>query len=151
MQGLVPGRHSCMSWVVGSDWGAKHQILERSWEKGSGFFPPIRKQKCLVTCMNHMLIVKTWIECTIPFIGTAIVKINTLTTEYTCTGMFPPWAWHWCEAHTQKTCHLWIHFVGPSLVWIEFISAKYLVIISNVCYRYVIYSPLISQYYNWNV
>ena len=90
MYGPVPGRHSCTSRVVGSDCGAKHQILERSREKGSHFSPPIREQKCLVTCTNHILMEKTWIEWTISYIGTAIVKINVLTTEHTFASMFPP-------------------------------------------------------------
>ena len=74
MEGLVPGRHSCMSRVLGSDWGSKHQKLERSWEKGSHLFQPIRKQKCLVTCTNHMFMDETWNECTIPVNGSETVK-----------------------------------------------------------------------------
>ena len=123
--------------------------LERSWEKGSRFFAPIREEKCLVTCMNHILMSKTWTLCTIPFIGIVIVKIYVLTTTHTCAGMFPPEAWHWCKAGWQWTCQLHVNFCGPSNICIEFISAKYLIIPLNHMLCMLRYVPTILQYYIW--
>ncbi len=67
----------------------------RNWKspgkKGSSFSPPIRREKCLVTCTNHMLMSKTWIVCIIPFFGLITVKY-----------LYCPWNIHVLVCSHQK-------------------------------------------------
>ena len=90
MAGPVPGRHSCMSQELGSNWRPRAQQRERLGKSGPTFSWPIRTQNSLITFMNYMPIGKTWIKCTMP-----VLSIITEQNKYSpraCHGsdMFPP-------------------------------------------------------------
>ena len=74
MEGLVLGRLSCMSQAVGSNLGPKAQERKRLGKSGRTFSWPIRSQNSLITCTNHMLLGKTWNECTISFLYSTIAE-----------------------------------------------------------------------------
>ena len=82
---VTTGAWQALLYVIGIGLCLRFQTpeIEKVKEKGSCLFQPIRRQICLVTCTNHMLMDKTWIECTIPVYESGTVKKCILTMENT--------------------------------------------------------------------